>query len=113
MVYFSVIICDISYVEGTNFEMLVMFVFVRSVQICLCAKDLIRQQWMRLAQKYVRIGVLKQDDHKCHSLALPLRQNIPPIVVQPESIDFVALCNDLIDYFIVCFELHCNTMRVL
>ncbi len=24
---------------------------------------------------------------------------------------FVALCNDLIDYFIVCFEHQCNTMH--
>ncbi len=41
-----------------------------------------------------------------------LRQHIPPMVVKAEKkIDFVALCNDLIDYFIVCFEHQCNTMR--
>ena len=26
---------------------------------------------------------------------------------------FAALCNDLIDYFIVCFEHQCNTMHAL
>ncbi len=29
------------------------------------------------------------------------------MVVQPEKIDF----NDLIDYFVVCFEHQCNAMR--
>ncbi len=32
---------------------------------------------------------------------------MPPVVVQPEKIDFVILYNDLIDYFIVCFEHQC------
>ncbi len=30
----------------------------------------------------------------------------------PKRLIFVALCNDLIDYCIVCFEHQCNTMRV-
>ena len=33
-----------------------------------------------------------------------LKQDIPPMVVQPERLIFVALCNDLIDYFVVCFD---------
>ncbi len=33
------------------------------------------------------------------------------MVVKAEKNDFVALCYDLIDYFIVCFEHQCNTMR--
>ena len=33
------------------------------------------------------------------------------MVVHPEKIDFRRLCNDLIDYFIVCFEHQCDTMR--
>ncbi len=40
-----------------------------------------------------------------------LRRVIPPMVVKAEKIDFRCLCNDLIDYFIVCFEHQCNTMR--
>ncbi len=28
----------------------------------------------------------------------------------PKRLIFAALCNDLIDYFIVCFEHQCNTM---
>ncbi len=39
-----------------------------------------------------------------------LRQDIPLMVIKAEKI-FVALCSDLIDYFIVCFEHQCNTMR--
>ena len=38
-----------------------------------------------------------------------LRRVIPPMVVKAEKI---ALCNDSIDYFIVCFEHQCNTIRV-
>ncbi len=44
-------------------------------------------------------------------LTSALRQDIPPMVVKAEKMIFVALCNDLIDYFIVCFEHQCNTMR--
>ncbi len=34
------------------------------------------------------------------------------MVVQPEKIDFRRFVQyDLIDYFIVCFEHQCNTMR--
>ncbi len=34
-----------------------------------------------------------------------------PMVVQPEKIDFRRFVyNDLIDYFIVCFEHQCKTM---
>ncbi len=31
--------------------------------------------------------------------------------LRPKRLIFVALCNDLIDYFIVCIEHQCNTMR--
>ncbi len=44
---------------------------------------------------------------------LPWRWMIPPMVVHPKKINFAALCNDLIDYFIVCFEHQCHTMRAV
>ncbi len=40
-----------------------------------------------------------------------LRQDIPQWSFNPKRLIFVALCNDLINYFIVCFEHQCNTMR--
>ncbi len=40
-----------------------------------------------------------------------VRQDIPQWSLNPKRLIFVALCNDLIDYFIVCFEHQCNTMR--
>ncbi len=48
-----------------------------------------------------------------HHIYSCLRQDIPPMVFKAEKLIFVALCNDLIDYFIVCFEHQCNTMRAL
>ena len=33
------------------------------------------------------------------------------MIVLPEKIDFRRLCNDLIDYSIVCVEHQCNTVR--
>ncbi len=36
-----------------------------------------------------------------------------PMVVTPKRLIFAGLCNDLIDYFIVCFEHQCNTMHTV
>ncbi len=47
----------------------------------------------------------------CRWDCLPLRYDIPPVVVQLAKMDFCCLDNDLIDYLIVCFEYQCNTMR--
>ena len=33
------------------------------------------------------------------------------MVVEPEKIVFIVFYNDLIDYFIVCFEHQCNKIR--
>ncbi len=30
-----------------------------------------------------------------------------------QRVIFAALCNDLVDYFIVCFEHQCDTMRAV
>ncbi len=40
-----------------------------------------------------------------------LRQHTPQWSLRPKRLILVALWNDLIDYFIVCFEHQCNTMR--
>ncbi len=37
-----------------------------------------------------------------------LRQTYPQWSLRPKRLNLVALCND---YFIVCFEHQCNTMR--
>ncbi len=41
-----------------------------------------------------------------------LGMTYPQWLFNQKRLIFVALCNDLIDYFIVCFEHQCNTMRV-
>ncbi len=49
-------------------------------------------------------------DTKIH-IDSTLRQSHPQWSLRPKRLIFVALCNDLLDYFIVCFEHQCNTMR--
>ncbi len=42
-----------------------------------------------------------------------LRWMIPQWSFLPKRLIFAALCNDLIDYFILCFAHQCNTMRAV
>ncbi len=54
--------------------------------------------------KFSAHDFLEHTNHLCERSTV-LRLDIPPMVIQPERLIFVALCNDL------WFEHQCNTMR--
>ena len=62
---------------------------------------------------YVRLTYLVRTTFLYDLMRKPLRWMIPPMVVPQKRLIFAALCTDLIDYFVVCFEQQCNAMRAV